>query len=141
MLLHLQEFLQPQYAGKPILLRGLIQCQNCGCAVTGDIKKQKYVYYSCHNSKRICTKKWIREEVLLAEITSYIDKIQLTDEQVGEIVEHIEIHEKEEQQFIKNQQRQLNEKLNLTRERISKLIDMHIDGKIDSETYHFKLEE
>jgi hypothetical protein len=38
-------------------------------------------------------------------------------------------------------QYQLNQKLNLTQERISKLIDMHIDGKIDSQTYHFKLEE
>jgi hypothetical protein len=34
-----------------------------------------------------------------------------------------------------------NDKLNLTQERISKIIDMHVDGKIDSQTYHFKLEE
>ena len=54
-----------QYAGKPILLRGLINCKNCGGTVSGDIKKQKYVYYSCHNSKRICTKKWVKEEALL----------------------------------------------------------------------------
>lgn len=38
-------------------------------------------------------------------------------------------------------QQSLNEKLNRTQERISKLIDMHIDGKIDAETYSFKLEE
>ena len=28
-----------QYAGKPRLFRGLITCDECGCAVTGDIKK------------------------------------------------------------------------------------------------------
>ena len=43
--------------------------------------------------------------------------------------------------LLKISQRILNEKLNLTQERISKLIDMHIDGKIDAETYHFKLGE
>lgn len=130
-----------QFAGKDILLRGLITCKNCNGAVTGDIKKGKYVYYSCHNSKRICTKKWVKEEVLLKEMLGYFDQIQLTDEQINELVETIEDQGVQEQEFIKNTQRLLNEKLNLTQDRISKLIDMHIDGKIDSDTYHYKLDE
>lgn len=130
-----------QYAGKPILLRGLISCKNCGSSVCGDIKKGKYVYYSCHNSKRICTKKWIKEEALLEELLSYFDQIKLTDDQINEISDHIEQYEIEEQQMIKNSQRTLNEKLNLTQERISTLIDMHIDGRIDAESYHYKLEQ
>ena len=79
-----------QYAGKPILLRGLISCKNCNSSVCGDIKKGKYVYYSCHNSKRICTKKWVKEEVLLKELFGYFDQIELTDDQINEIAEHIE---------------------------------------------------
>ena len=78
------------YAGKPILLRGLITCKNCDGAVTGDIKKGKYIYYSCHNSKRICTKKWIKEEILLKEMLTHFDYIQLTHEQINEIVNYIE---------------------------------------------------
>lgn len=46
-----------KYAGNPILFRGLITCEHCGCTVTGDIKKKKYIYYSCNNSKKICKKK------------------------------------------------------------------------------------
>jgi site-specific DNA recombinase len=130
-----------QYAGKPILLRGLITCKNCGGSVSGDIKKEKYVYYSCHNSKRMCTKKWIKEETLLKEMLGCFDQIKLTDDQITEIVDHIEEYEIQEHELVKSSQRSLNEKLNLTQERISKLIDMHIDGKIDAETYHFKLEE
>lgn len=130
-----------QYAGKPILLRGLINCKHCGSTVCGDIKKQKYVYYACHNSKRICTKKWVKEEDLLATLLSYFDDIQLSNEQINEIVEFIEADEIEQYEAAKLAQSQLNQKLNLTQERISKLIDMHIDGKIDAQTYHFKLEE
>jgi site-specific DNA recombinase len=130
-----------QYSGKPILLRGLITCKNCEGAVTGDIKKGKYVYYSCHNSKRTCTKKWVKEEALVNEMLSYFDYIQLTHEQINEIANYIEEYEAQEHEFVKNSQRMLNEKLNLTQERISKLIDMHIDGKLDAETYHFKLGE
>lgn len=130
-----------QYAGKPIVFRGLITCFNCGSTVSGDIKKQKYVYYSCHNSKRICTKVWVKEETLLDTILSHFENIQLSDEQINEIVGYIEADEILQLEATKLFQYQLNQKLNLTQERISKLIDMHIDGKIDSQTYHFKLEE
>ncbi len=130
-----------QYAGKPILLRGLIKCMNCDSSVCGDIKKQKYVYYSCHNSKRICKKKWVKEEVLLDNLLGYFDNIQLTDEQISKIIRHIEEDEIQQLETARLSQHQLNQKLNFIQERISKLIDMHIDGKIDEQTYHFKLEE
>jgi site-specific DNA recombinase len=130
-----------QYAGKPILLRGLMTCMNCGSTVSGDIKKQKYVYYSCHNSKRVCTKKWVKEEALLDTLLRHFDDIKLTDEQINEIVGYIEADEIQQHEAARLAQHQLNQKLNLTQDRISKLIDMHIDGKIDAQTYHFKLEE
>lgn len=130
-----------QYAGKPILLRGLITCANCEGAVTGDIKKQKYIYYSCHNSKRICTKKWVREENLLEPILGQFDDIKLSDEQIQEIVDYLKQYEEQEQASSKQMQQRLEQKLILTKERISKLIDMHVDGRIDAQSYHMKLEE
>lgn len=69
-----------QYAGKPILLRGLVHCKNCNGAVSGYIKKEKYVYYSCHNSKRLCIKKTVKEEKLLEPIYSALDDLSLSDE-------------------------------------------------------------
>jgi site-specific DNA recombinase len=98
-----------QSAGKPILLRGLITCKNCAEVVTGDIKKKKYVYYSCHNSKRICTKKWFKEEALVKTMTSYFDKMQITNDQYNEIVDHIEKYEINEQALVKTTQRLLSE--------------------------------
>lgn len=130
-----------QYAGKPILLRGLITCKNCGSAVSGDIKKEKYVYYACHNARRLCIKKWVKEEVLLKVMLDQLDQIKLTDDQIDQVARHIEEYEVKEQEVIQQAQRLRNDQLNITQERISKLIDMHIDGKIDGATYHFKLEE
>lgn len=129
------------YAGKPILLRGLISCTNCGGTISGDIKKQKYVYYSCNNSKRMCKKKWVKEETLLDGLLSYFDRIQLSNEQINEIIEHLQHDEIERLEATRRAQYQLNQKLELSKERISKLVDMHIDGKIDSVIYHTKLEE
>lgn len=43
-----------QYAAKPFIFRGMITCGHCGCLVSPEIKKGKYVYYSCTNAKRTC---------------------------------------------------------------------------------------
>jgi site-specific DNA recombinase len=130
-----------QYAGKPILLRGMITCANCGGTVSGDIKKQKYVYYSCHNAKRMCKKRWIKEEQLLATILSHFDELQLTDSQIDAIIAHIEEYVATEQTSAQQMYQQLKRKLNHAQERISKLIDMHVDGQLDAQSYHLKIGE
>lgn len=130
-----------QHVGKEFLFKGLITCKNCNGAVTGDIKKKKYVYYVCHNSRKICTKKWVKEEVLLAGILHYFDRMQITDNEIKEIVAFIKKEENKEQEFFVNKQRILSGQLNITQDRISKLIDMHIDGKIDADIYHSKLDQ
>ena len=42
--------------------RGLLTCGHCGCALTAEIKKGKYVYYHCTENKGKCPEKWAREE-------------------------------------------------------------------------------
>jgi|SaaInlLV_10m_DNA_2_1039722.scaffolds.fasta_scaffold10085_2 site-specific DNA recombinase len=130
-----------QYAGKKILFRGLITCNNCGCLVSGDIKKKKYTYYSCNNSKRICKKRWVREEKLLAVVLGYFEKIQLSNDLVDETVKYLKKSISNEQEFFNSSQENLRKELDNIQNRISKLIDMHLDGVIDSETYKIKLEE
>lgn len=94
-----------QYAAKPIFFRGLISCKHCGCGVTGDIKKKKYIYYSCTNSKRVCQKLWTREEDLLAPLMEQLHKIQLPDAVIEEIVEYLKKAYAHEQAFFKTSQK------------------------------------
>lgn len=130
-----------QYAGKPILLRGFITCDTCDGTVSGYIKKGKYVYYSCHNSKRICQKVCFTEQELLGAIMPHFHSIVLTNEQITEIGDYIEQVEAQEHAVIQQQHEVAHKRSTLIRERISRLIDMHVDGTIDAEFYHLKLEE
>ena len=43
---------------------GLITCGHCGCALTAEIKKSKYIYYHCTGFRGKCPEKFVREEVL-----------------------------------------------------------------------------
>jgi len=37
---------------KPFVLKGMMSCAHCGCVVTPEIKKKRYVYYKLHEWKR-----------------------------------------------------------------------------------------
>jgi site-specific DNA recombinase len=41
---------------------GLLTCAKCGCAITAERKKGRYVYYHCTNFHGECDNSYIREE-------------------------------------------------------------------------------
>jgi site-specific DNA recombinase len=41
-----------------------VQCGHCRCALVGELKKQKYVYYHCTSHRRKCPEPYTREERL-----------------------------------------------------------------------------
>src|SRR5215204_2747657 len=60
-------------------LSGLIACHACGCAVVGEIKKERYVYYhctgyadKCQGNPASCRRKYIREEAIEAQFTELL---------------------------------------------------------------------
>ena len=66
---------------------GLIECAQCGCAVVGEIKKQRYVYYhctgyadKCQGNPASCRRKHVREEALEAQFTELLGRLKLDDE-------------------------------------------------------------
>ena len=66
---------------------GLIACRTCGCAVVGEIKKERYVYYHCtgHADKcqgnlATCRRNYVREEVLEKQFTELLGRLHFDDE-------------------------------------------------------------
>ena len=59
---------------------GLIQCGHCGCAVVGEIKKGRYVYYHCSGYKGRCPEPYVREEVLEERFTELLGRLRFDDE-------------------------------------------------------------
>ena len=66
---------------------GLIACHTCGCAVVGEIKKERYVYYhctghadKCQGNPANCRRKYVREEVLEKQFTELLGRLHFDDE-------------------------------------------------------------
>jgi site-specific DNA recombinase len=66
---------------------GLIACKACGCAVVGEIKKERYVYYhctgyadKCQGNSASCRRKCVREEMLEEKFTELLGRLRFDDE-------------------------------------------------------------
>ena len=66
---------------------GLIACHSCGCAVVGEVKKERYVYYhctgyadKCQGNPASCRRRYVREEVLEKQFTMLLGRLQFDDE-------------------------------------------------------------
>src|SRR4030088_1616769 len=66
---------------------GLIACHACGCAVVGEIKKERYVYShctgyadKCRSNPASCRRKYVREEALEAQFTELLGRLKFDDE-------------------------------------------------------------
>ena len=130
-----------QYAAKPFIFRGMITCGHCGCLVSPEIKKGKYVYYSCTNAKGICHRDYINEKEFLKEVAHYFEGISLSPEVIQEITQYLKEIYESEGQFYQEQKNRLRREQDQIQQRLSKLYDDRYDDKIDETFFQKKLKE
>ena len=77
---HVQELLdgktRPHKHKHDFPYTGLITCGHCGCQLVAEIKKGRYVYYHCTNSKGTnCPEAYTRQERLTNELTMVLGEL------------------------------------------------------------------
>ena len=53
------------------------RCGHCGCALTGDIKKGRYIYYRCTGYKGRCPEPDVQEEVLSRKFSELLRQLDI----------------------------------------------------------------
>ncbi len=126
---------------KPFILKGMITCANCGCVVTPEIKKERYIYYSCTNGKKTCKRVYVPEKKLIAPLLEYFDSIALSDEQIETVTQYLkEIHQSVSQ-FHRESLAALRKEQDKLQRRVSQIYDDKLDGLIDETMYLEKVRE
>lgn len=65
---------------------GLISCGHCGCTVTAQIQKQKYIYYHCSGGTGHCPEKYLREEVLIEQFSHAVRRIRANKDVIDLVI-------------------------------------------------------
>jgi hypothetical protein len=58
---------------------GLVTCGLCGCAMTAEIKKGRYIYYHCTGFRGRCGNTYIREESLSKLFEDVVRRVQIPE--------------------------------------------------------------
>lgn len=126
---------------KPFIFKGLLFCTSCGCAMSPELKKGKYIYYSCTNAKRTCKREYIPEAKLLKPVYKVFKAFaDLPREAHVELVEDLRKLHEGEKYFNKQQITRIQAEYNRVQNRIDKLLDLHLDESITSQEYANKLQ-
>ncbi len=130
-----------QYAAKPFIFRGLITCDVCGCTITPEVSKGKYIYYSCTNYRGNCKRLYVPEKDLLKPINDVLKKLELPQEGIDYVVDGLKSSNAAEQEFYRRSIADLQAQYTKYDDRISSLLDEKFDSSITPEMYDKKLKE
>lgn len=112
--------------------------QHCGCSITADIHKGKYVYYHCTGKKGGCKKPAIREDRLEKLLAETVEAIRIDDEVIEWIIDALKISHKDEKKFHAEQLSKLQGEVRKRQERLDAAYDDKLDGLIGEDTWRRK---
>ena len=110
----------------------LLKCGVCGCALTAEIKKEKYIYYHCTGNKGgICKKDYVRQESIDESIEEMLKGIRLSDNKINFIIEELKKTFNDKKNFQEFSIKNLRKQVDVIRNRLHKIYLDKLDGKID----------
>ena len=114
---------------------GFLTCGKCGCSITAEEKKNKYIYYHCTGFKGKCGAPYLREEKLSEQFGEIVKKIQI-DEGILELVKNALLEENQNNlAYYGKQTSTLKARKTKLEERLSQLFLCKIDKEISEEFY------
>jgi len=118
---------------------GLFSCGECGCAITAQWSTGctgiKYRYYRCTKKKEKCSQGYVREDVLVAQLTSQLQTISLCDRYTNWMLSEIDSWQKEDTELSQRSERKLSESIKATESRMEKLVSLYLDEEIPRGAY------
>ncbi len=117
---------------------GLLQCGKCGCAITAEIKKGKYVYYHCTGGRGKCDQPYLREEKVDELLSSLVKAVQIDQDAADWIVQALRSSVSEEREYREKEVGRLQRRIKSMQGRLDQAYIDKLDGVID-ESYWLDL--
>ena len=136
-----------KYGGKEFIFKGLIRCGCCGNRITPYIAKKpsgrKYTYLRCSrfSHQNTCMEPQIPEKQALNNVEQALSRITIDYEIASHIAEHLTACNRKQAEDQINTAKNAEKALLNVSQRISKLVDLKLDGEIPEDLYKQKLEE
>lgn len=119
---------------------GLITCGHCGCQLTAELKKGKYIYYHCTGKRGgDCKKDYIREEKLDEVFLQLIDRLPNPEDGLfEEIKKAVKEMRKVKSDYEETSVEEIQKQILRLQNRLDNLYTDKLDGRITQEFWQEK---
>ena len=124
---------KPKALTRFFAFKGLLTCGYCGCSITAEQKKGKYVYYRCTGFKGKCGQSYFREEVIDGMFSEIVRSIQMPAEVVSWITETLKSSHEEEKKASMTEVSKLQRRLKKLQAQIDLAYEDRLNGVISPE--------
>lgn len=127
---------------RDFIFKGLLKCQNCGCSMSAEIKKGRFIYYSCTNAKGVCKRVYVPEKDLLKPVYEVLDRFAtITEEAQSELVDELRKNTEAEVVFHKAQVNRIRTDYDALKAKDDRLLEAYLDQSITKDIYDKKHQE
>lgn len=131
-----------KFKSKPFAFKGLIKCSVCGCTITPEFKKNKYILYACTNYKKVHTKKlYVPEETLLKAVYKAFKLLELPQSKIDRLVNDLRASSEAKTLYHDEAIKTLDRRYMECQVRLDKLLDSLLADSISKDTYDTRLKK
>ena len=117
---------------KGFAFSSLVTCGHCGCALTGDVKKGRYVYYRCTGYKGKCPEPYVREEVLAAKYSELLKRLDVGEHGLELVATGLKSSQADQAREHNEALKRLQGEYDRIQGRLQAMYVDKLDGKIDA---------
>jgi site-specific DNA recombinase len=114
---------------------GLVTCGHCGCSLSAQIKKERYVYYHCSGFKGKCPEPYLREEKLAEHFSKALLALHLEDEMLDYLKDTLRASHEDQVEYHQHAVQQLEAECGRIQRRLDTMYVDKLDGLIDARTF------
>lgn len=118
---------RPKQTKRGFPFSGLVKCGRCGCSMTPEIKKGRYVYYHCTQHLGPCDNVYIREEALADLLGEALQRITIGESEVADIKKALLESQRDHVEYRDSKLKSLRKR----QDRLQSLLDCAYEDKLD----------
>jgi site-specific DNA recombinase len=133
--------LSPKYRTHKHLFKGLIRCSECNGLITWEIHRG-HNYGHCNQYRPCSPKSWLKETEIDYQIARILSGLVLTNERFAAwLREALKEAGRNEHDYKKNEVTEINKNISLIDQKLTRLYEDRLDGRIETSFYDTKSSE
>ena len=132
---------RPKYSKREIAFRGLMQCGYDGCMITGEIHKEKYVYYRCSGYRGKCDLPRFREADIVDRLGEPLKGLQLGQKLISQLISALRKDRRLVADRMKTSRSDLLRRRANIRDRMDRAYMDKLDGKIPEDFWTRRMKD